>query len=595
MSSETNALEVKNKIKWKFSWFDLVKAVLYLVGDKKKSYVFWSVSLIFLFAYNIFPPLIVGKIVDFFMIYEEGNSLNFFYILIIIYGLSFSVVSFMRLSIKRVLGKMRSDIVKKIHVVGFEKLLSASMISHGDKSPGAQAQKINNGSKSFQDLFAMLDNRIFPTVISIIGILVVYLFLSAIYIVLILIYIGAFFLIIRYFSKKIQNLNYQKNIATEEASGSYIEGLNNILTIKSTGAEESFQDHIKGKEEIRNKFTHKIINVGINQWKTFQVYNGVFISIYMYLVGRDVALGNLTVGSIVIFSTYLRNITNGASEILGTYQHLIETKTGIGRMMPIFNGHKNKNNGLAKMPKWNSLKLKNISFEYKKEKDQQFYKGLKNVNLIIEKNTKIGLAGKTGSGKSTIAKLIVGLYEIDAGKYLIENTNFYDIKNEEVLKNISIVLQESEMFNMSLRDNITLMQKFDAELFEKAIKIAQLEEVINKLPKNIDTLIGEKGYHLSGGERQRVGIARAIYKNSPIIIFDEATSSLDNKTEQLVQQTLETELGDKTLIFIAHRITTLKKVDRIYVFKDGQIVEDGSYKELMNNKNSEFYRLNKKK
>ncbi len=317
----------------------------------------------------------------------------------------------------------------------------------------------------------------------------------------------------------------------------------------------------------------------------------------MYLVGRDVMFGNLTVGSIVIFFTYLRSITNGTNSILGVYQHLIETKTGIGRMMPIFKNKKNesKDKNNTKMPEWNSIELNNIYFDYKKEKDQKFYKGLKNVNLIIEKNTKIGLAGKTGSGKSTIAKLIVGLYEIDSGEYLIENTNFYDIKNEEVLKNISIVLQESEMFNMSLKDNITLMQKLDAELFEKAIKIAQLEEVIDKLPKNIDTLIGEKGYHLSGGERQRVGIARVIYKNAPIIIFDEATSSLDNKTEKLVQETLEKELDNKTLIFIAHRITTLKKVDKIYVFKDGQIVEDGNYKELMTNKKSEFYRLNKKK
>ena len=149
------------------------------------------------------------------------------------------------------------------------------------------------------------------------------------------------------------------------------------------------------------------------------------------------------------------------------------------------------------------------------------------------------------------------------------------------------------MFNLSLKENITLMRKFDRYLFEKAVRVAQLDEVINKLPKGIDTLIGEKGYHLSGGERQRIGIARTIYRDAQIIIFDEATSSVDNKTEQLIQEALENELKKKTLIFIAHRVSTLKSVDMIYVFKDGKISESGNYGELINNVDSEFFRLNK--
>jgi ABC-type multidrug transport system fused ATPase/permease subunit len=183
---------------------------------------------------------------------------------------------------------------------------------------------------------------------------------------------------------------------------------------------------------------------------------------------------------------------------------------------------------------------------------------------------------------------------IDSGEYLIGNEKFSNIKTEKLLKNVSIVLQESEMFNLSLKENITLMHRFDKELFKKAIRIAQLEEVIDKMPKGIKTFIGEKGYHLSGGERQRVGIARAIYRNTQIMIFDEATSSLDSRTEKLIQEGIEREMEQKTLIFIAHRITTLKNVDNIYVFKNGRIVEDGKYDELLGKKEGEFYKLFKK-
>lgn len=288
-------------------------------------------------------------------------------------------------------------------------------------------------------------------------------------------------------------------------------------------------------------------------------------------------MGDITVGLIVVFFSYFERMVGGASDILSLYQGIIESKTGLARMMPIFWGSVDKTRGDKQFnTNWKKIIFNKVSFEYKKETKDSF-RGIKDVSLTIEKNSKIGFAGKTGCGKSTIAKLLVGLYRVDSGDYMIGTANFYDIKNDEVFKNISIVLQESEMFNLSLKDNVTMMHEYDDELFKKAIRVSQLEEVIKKLPNGVDTLIGEKGYHLSGGERQRVGIARAIYKNAPVLIFDEATSSLDSKTEQLVQETLESELDNKTLIFIAHRISTLKRADKIYVFKDGEIVEEGNY------------------
>ncbi|MCD4761450.1 ABC transporter ATP-binding protein/permease [bacterium] len=586
---------MKENIKEKFGWIDLIKSILYLVDNNKKSYIFWNILRFLTFFSIVIPPLIVGLTVDFFMDFEKGDSLLKFYI----YAATLTVLSTLllvtRAQTKKHLIYIRFATICNIRVLGFEKLITLSLEEHEAENTGAKSQKIQNGAMSYGSIMNLLENRVLPSIATFTGILVVFLFLSSVYIIFFAIYLIIFFSLLRFYYKKIKDCNYKFNVSKEKASGSYIESLGNVLSIKSIGAEESFKNHISEKEETTKELGNKTMEIVLSQWTLFHILNSLSTGMFLFLIGRGVIVGSITVGSIVIFFSYLERMINSSTDILSLYQELIQSKTGLSRMMPIFWGATSKGGGNKLFIKnWKKIELNKVAFEYKKE-DKEFFKGVKNVDLTIEKNSKIGLAGKTGSGKSTVAKLLVGLYEIDAGKYMIGDTNFYSIKNDEVLKNISIVLQESEMFNMSLKDNITLMHELDVKLFEKAIRVSQLEEVASKFPDGVDTLIGEKGYHLSGGERQRVGIARAIYKNAPIIIFDEATSSLDNKTEQLVQETLESDLDDKTLIFIAHRVATLKKADIIYVFKDGEIVEEGNYDQLIGNKDSEFYRLNKRR
>ena len=580
----------------KDSWLDLVKSIWFLAGDARKKYLFLTSLLFLLLFYDVIPALLVGKIVDFFTTYEKGESLFIFYVLTITFGLSFAVVSFSRLTIKRVLIKIRADIVYRIHVLGFKNLVRQSLTDHAKVNTGEKVQKISNGSLAFKKISDLADNRIFPAITSFVGIIIVFIFLSPLYILLFIFYLVVFFSILKIFYQRIIKLNYEKNKAMEDASGSYIEGLNNILTIKSAGAEQSFQTHISNKEEIKKIFSYKITETSNKQWRTFQIFNGVFIGIFLLAVGQGVVAGTLSVGAIVIFYAYLLKLMNSSTQTLGIFTNILEAKVSINRMMPIFWNNNVAKDGEQDFPDdWNTIIMKSVSFSYKKQKNNKFHADVKNINLNINKFEKIGLAGKTGSGKSTLAKLLVGLYPIDSGKFMIDKNSFDDIKNEEILNNISIVLQESEMFNFSLKDNITLMHQFNPELFKKAIEISQLDEVVKKLPKGVDTLIGEKGYHLSGGERQRVGIARAIYRDTQILIFDEATSSLDYKTEMTIQEALEKELKKKTMVFIAHRITTLKNVDTIYVFKNGKIVEQGSYQKLLKNSDSEFYKLIKYK
>lgn len=579
-----------------FSWFDLVKSVVYLMGEKRKKYLPLLFILFVIQFYSVVPPLIIGKVVDFFTTYQSGDSLSAFYWLTAILGISFSLTSYIRLTIKRLLGNIRTDIIYDIRVKGFERLLSLSWLDSRKEVAGEKAQRIENGTRSFVSLMEQINNEIFQSLTMVIGIFAVFLYLKATYIAFLFAYVIGFFAIIRFFYQKLQQVKYEYNKASEKSGGSYVEGLSNILTIKALGAKKSFGSHIATKEQLKKVFEYRGRRYGIGQWITYQVFNGICIGLFVLLIGRDVVLGSITLGGIVIFYSYLEKLTGSAGQILSTYEDLISSKVSLARMMPIFWDDIKIHSGKKKFPKeWNQLTLSGVNFDYDTtESSQSKSVAIQALSMVIKRNEWIGIAGHTGSGKSTVSKLLLGLLPISSGSYKVDTTNFEQFSQESVIENIGLVLQDTEMFNLSTKDNITLMKKIDEKLLIRAIKIAQLEEVIAKLPEGLNTILGEKGYHLSGGERQRIGIARAICRDPQILIFDEATSSLDSKTEQKIYKAINRELKDKTIILIAHRISTLNNTDKVYVFSNGKLVEEGNYRALISNKKSllaSFYKL----
>jgi len=306
------------------------------------------------------------------------------------------------------------------------------------------------------------------------------------------------------------------------------------------------------------------------------------------MIGFSVVSGEISVGFIATAFVYFNSIMGRMFSATQVFPELIEYKSSIGRVMPIFNTKEENYFGDIKFPRtWKYLSFENVSFSYNERGEKG---SLKDVSLVISRKQKVGIVGHSGSGKSTLVKLLLGLYKVNKGKIKVDNENFYELNHDSILRKISPAMQETELFNLSLKENITMLKRDNKKLFEKAISISQLKPIINKLPRGINTLLGEKGYKLSGGERQRIGIARAIFKNPEILILDEATSSLDNETEMKIQRGIET-LDDKTILIVAHRLSTLKNVDRIVVFDKGKIIEQGDFKELVKNRDSKFYKL----
>lgn len=228
------------------------------------------------------------------------------------------------------------------------------------------------------------------------------------------------------------------------------------------------------------------------------------------------------------------------------------------------------------------IEVKNLTFSYNDHKDNKIV--LDDISLKIEKNTTVAFVGKSGSGKTTLLNLIAKMLTTDRGEILIDDVNINDLNKESVRNHISLVNQFPYIFNMSIKDNLLMVKKdaTDEELYS-VLERACLLDFVKELPNGIDTLVGESGIKLSGGQRQRLAIARALIKNSSIILFDESTSSLDNLAQEHVRESIDALSGKKTVVIVAHRLSTIKNANKIYFIDEGKIVDEGTFEELFEN------------
>jgi subfamily B ATP-binding cassette protein MsbA len=224
------------------------------------------------------------------------------------------------------------------------------------------------------------------------------------------------------------------------------------------------------------------------------------------------------------------------------------------------------------------IRYENVNFHYS-EKDNLV---LANIDLQIQKNQKVAFVGSSGAGKTTLVNLLPRFYDVQQGAIKIDGIDIRDIGLASLRKLMGIVTQDVILFNDTVANNIAYgMSNYSREEINKAATLANADEFIKDLPEGYETLIGERGMRLSGGQRQRVSIARAILKNPPILIFDEATSSLDSESERLIQEAIDNLMHERTVFLIAHRLSTIIKSDQIIVLEDGRITDQGTHQELL--------------
>tara|TARA_B110000116_G_scaffold57526_1_gene49007 strand:+ start:1576 stop:3258 length:1683 start_codon:yes stop_codon:yes gene_type:complete len=308
----------------------------------------------------------------------------------------------------------------------------------------------------------------------------------------------------------------------------------------------------------------------------------------VFVATTDEVRSNMSVGdfsgfitAMVLLMTPLKRLTNVNAMI----------QKGVAAASSIFilideNNEKDKGQQEAGILK-GSIEYRDITFSYNPE----YGPTLKNINLCINSGETVAIVGKSGSGKTTLVNLLPRFYDISSGFLAIDDQNIEEYSLSSLRANISVVTQEVTLFNDTIINNIAY-GNYSSKEIDKAINAAHLNEFIEKLPNGLDTKVGDQGILLSGGQRQRIAIARALLKNTPILILDEATSSLDSESEKYIQEALENLMKNRTTLVIAHRLSTIEKADRICVLSEGQIKEIGTHNELIRN-NSEYALLHK--
>ena len=318
--------------------------------------------------------------------------------------------------------------------------------------------------------------------------------------------------------------------------------------------------------------------------------SAIIIAFILYYGTHLIFEGKMTQGAFVAFITSLLMLykpVRTMGQILTNVQNVF---VAMGRIFELFDYYPEINDienpvELAELK--NSIKFNNVSFEYIKGQEV-----LKTVNLEVKKGETVAIVGASGCGKSTLANLLPRLYDVKSGSILIDDINIKNIKLSSLRKLVSIVFQDNFLFTGTIKENILISNPNATEIeLENVINASNLKDFIGSLPNGIDTVIGERGVTLSGGQRQRIAIARAMIRNSQIIVLDEATSSLDNESELTVQKALDNLITNKTVITIAHRLSTIKNADRIIVLNNGQIVEQGTHDELLKIQNGNYKNL----
>lgn len=370
--------------------------------------------------------------------------------------------------------------------------------------------------------------------------------------------------------------NAHKNGIYEEIDMSYVIRpfiytleKNIYSTIKSL---KNFNVSENAIKQILNTYTTKLFMFFNKVSTSIQVFIPVIVFIYgSYFIDKK----QLTIGSLIAFNTVASSFIMPLISLSNSYSDILALKIYLNKLYDILNTEQEQSKKEQIKIKKGNIKIDNLYFRYSKL-DNDILKG---ISLRIKAGEKVAIVGKSGSGKSTLIKLIIELFKYDRGSIKIDNVDINHINIQNYRTQLGVVLQEPQIFNGTLKDNILLGKKYDHEKMNAAVKISNIENLINSMPMGLDTIISEDGINLSGGQRQRISLARAIYNEPKIIIMDEPTSSLDNESEKEIIDNIF-KLNNTCLI-ISHRFYNIEKFDKIILINKGKIEDIGSHNELI--------------
>ena len=350
--------------------------------------------------------------------------------------------------------------------------------------------------------------------------------------------------------------------------------------VKAFGGYEYEQNRLEEVDERNRKQNLKLIRVRSMGVAVTQVIFGVGVAAVVYAASRESIDGDLTPGQFISFFSAMMLMLQPMRRITNVNATLQRGVAGADSLFEIIDEDDEIDTGTVHADRVNGdVEFRNVCFSY--GEDDKIV--LQDISIVVKSGTTLALVGHSGSGKSTLASLLPRFYDVDSGDILIDGTSVSDYSLASLRDNISFVTQDVVLFNDTIGNNLAygqLKNKTEEE-FLAAAEAAHVVEFVNDLPEGFDTMVGDRGVLLSGGQRQRIAIGRALLKNAPVLILDEATSSLDSHSERRIQEALNVLMKDRTTIVIAHRLSTVERADQIIVLDAGRIVESGTHLDLL--------------
>lgn len=479
----------------------------------------------------------------------------------------------------KIASKVEANLSRKLSIMVYKKTLNLPAYAFEERSSGELINRITTDTETLSNMF----NNIIQVLINTLGciFILIYIFFNSWVVgVEIIVFVSIIFVITKMFNPRIKQINKELKEKKDEFTALSTESIRGIREIKTLGIKDYLTKEIT---ELRKLIFDKDVE-DINLHRTY--------SIIMWVVKFTLEC--------LVFATCLIEIYYGRSSIgffmamtwyIYKFTWLIDNLTGMNRMYQrLFVSLRRINeivdNSLYEDDKFGDINIrkpvgnitfKNVTFGYKNEDIT-----LKNFSVTFETGKKIAVIGKSGQGKSTLFNLITRIFDPEKGNIYLDNTDIKDLTEESLRKHISVIRQEPFLFNRTIRENFKVIKpNITLKEIKKYCKMAYLDEYIETLPKKYDTLLGEGGVNLSGGQKQRLSIARALAKESKVILFDEATSALDNQSQSYIKKVIDDLVKDHTVIIIAHRLSTIVDSDIIYVVDKGKIADFGNHKELL--------------
>ena len=481
--------------------------------------------------------------------------------------------------------KIKLRIINNINKDTYKKVLDLPSYAFEERTSGEIINRVTHDAEIITDTFQLILEmaiRLFETIVIFFYILYNSIIVSLEIVLVVII----MYFVIKYFNPRIKKTHQKLKKTNDKYTQSVSETVRGIREIKTLGIKDNVFTNISKtieklfnsqKEELKLNTEYNIITYIIHT--CLEV--GVFLTCAILLYYQQISLTFF-----VAMTYYVYRYTWIVESMSSCSRSIQRTKIAIKRINELLSDDVYEKEHFGNIELDNSLKtieFKNVTFAYKNNKPT-----LKNFSVKLEPNKKIAIVGASGQGKSTIFNLITRIFDASKGKVLINGINVQDISEKSLRDNISIIRQDPFIFNKTIKENFKIInKKITDEKIAECCNKAYIDNYINSLDKNYNTLIGEGGINLSGGQKQRLAIARTLAKKANIILFDEATSALDNESQHYIKKSIDNLVKDHTIVIIAHRLSTIMDADIIYVVDGGKVIASGTHKELL--KNSAYY------